>query len=167
VKIAAVLRRKAYTGIRSSPGVTGGCVTRSWTTLRPGASNDWVSNWSKVSSATGVVCRAGPEGQHVDATVGDYSLSGRHHTDPEVERTGGLALDGAWLHGPEAEVLGVVDGLVYELGHVVVVQRVDDVAAVALSVDEAEVAKEAELVGDGRLFHADGFRQLADGGGTA
>ena len=62
----------------------------------------------------------------------------------------------------EPQVLDVVDGLVEELGDVVVVEAVDDTTAVALPGDEAEGAQEAELVGDGGLFHADGGGEFGD-----
>jgi len=50
------------------------------------------------------------------------------------------AEDGVGVDGAEAQVLGVVDGLVDELGDVVVVERIDDVSALALPVDQTEVA---------------------------
>ncbi len=55
---------------------------------------------------------------------------------------------GAAVWGAEPEVLGVVDGLVEQLGDVVVVEGVDNAAAVTLSVDEAEVAQHPQLVRD-------------------
>ncbi len=45
-------------------------------------------------------------------------------------------------------------GLVEELGDVVVAEAVDDAAAVAAAGDKAEGAQEAQLSGDGGLFHA-------------
>ncbi len=45
-------------------------------------------------------------------------------------------------------------GLVEELGDVVVAEAVDDAAAVAVAGDTAQGAQEAQLVGDGGLFHA-------------
>lgn len=50
------------------------------------------------------------------------------------------AEDGVGVDGAEAQVLGMVDGLVDELGDVVVVERIDDVSALALPVDQTEVA---------------------------
>ena len=68
-KITAVLRRKAYTR-----GSSQACRTRVVDGPRPGTSVDGVLVESLVRH-TVVACRAGPEGQCVDSTVGDYSLS--------------------------------------------------------------------------------------------
>ena len=57
----------------------------------------------------------------------------------------------------------VPNRLVQQPGHVRVMQGVDDLAAVAAADDHPEVPKDAQLVGDGRLSHADGPRQPADG----
>ncbi len=59
----------------------------------------------------------------------------------------------------------MVDRLVEEPRHVVVVQAVDDRAAGALGGDEAEGAQEAELVGDRRLLHLDRLGKLGHGRG--
>ena len=65
-----------------------------------------VSNWSKVSSATEVAYRAGPEGQCVDTAVEDYSLSpptlpvsvpGRKTVLDEVAAASALTLAGNTL----------------------------------------------------------------------
>ena len=45
---------------------------------------------------------------------------------------------------------------------VIVVQRVDHLAPIALAHDEAEVTQHAELLGDGRLPHPDLARELPD-----
>ena len=63
-------------------------------------------------------------------------------------------------------MLDVVEGLVEEFGDVVVVEGVDDRAAVALAGDQAEVAQQAELVGAGGLFHADGVGEVGDRAGA-
>ena len=63
----------------------------------------------------------------------------------------------------ESDVLDVVDGLVEQVGDVGVVERVDDGPSAAVADDEAEMAEDAELVGDGRLFHLDRVGELADG----
>ena len=62
-------------------------------------------------------------------------------------------------------MLDVEDGLVEQVGHVRVVQGVDDAAPAPLPDDEAEMAKDSQLVRDGRLLHADRGRELptADG----
>ena len=56
----------------------------------------------------------------------------------------------------------VVDGFLEENTDVRVVERVDNLAAAALADDEAQVAKEAKLVRDGRLLHLNGGSKLAD-----
>jgi hypothetical protein len=71
------------------------------------------------------------------------------------------------VDGTEAEVLTVEYGLVEELGDVVVVQRVHDVAAVPVPFDEAEVAQNAELVRNGGLLHGDVSGQLVHCGRSA
>lgn len=48
----------------------------------------------------------------------------------------------------EAQVLDVMDGLVEETGNVLVVEPVDDTAAVAPSTGQAQGAQQPELVGD-------------------
>ncbi len=67
-----------------------------------------------------------------------------------------------WLRvsAAEAQVLDVVHGLVEELGDVVVVQAVDDPAALPRAGDQTQRAQQPQLVRDRRLFHADGFGQL-------
>ncbi len=64
----------------------------------------------------------------------------------------------------QPNVFGVIHRLVQQAGDVIVVQRVGDAASVALGGDQAHRAEQAQLVGDRRLFHADGFGELADGG---
>ena len=59
-------------------------------------------------------------------------------------------------------MLDVKDGLVEQFGDVGIVESVDDVLALALTDDEAEVAQLAQLVGDGRGLHADSLGELAD-----
>ena len=54
----------------------------------------------------------------------------------------------------------MADGLGEEFGDVVVVKLVDDAASGALAGDRAEVSQQAQLVRDGRCFHADGVGQL-------
>jgi hypothetical protein len=63
----------------------------------------------------------------------------------------------------EAEVFDVVDGLVEQVGDVRVVEGVDDAAAASFADYEAEVPKDAQLLGDGGPFHPDGIRQFANG----
>ena len=63
---------------------------------------------------------------------------------------------------PETEVLGVRDRLGQQQAHVVVVQRVDHLAPLTLADDEPQVTEHAQLLGDGRLPHADGLGELAD-----
>lgn len=48
----------------------------------------------------------------------------------------------------------------------IVVKVIDDSAAVAISNDESQVAKESQLMGNRRAFHADGFREFIDRAGT-
>ena len=60
----------------------------------------------------------------------------------------------------ESHVIDVPDDLFEQLGHVVVVQFVDDVSAVALAEDETEVAQQAKLMGNGGGLHPDGLRDL-------
>ncbi len=63
-------------------------------------------------------------------------------------------------------MLGVGHGLGKQLTHVVVVQPVDGVALVALSDDESEVAKYAQLLGDRGLLHSDVAGQVTHGAGS-
>jgi hypothetical protein len=56
-------------------------------------------------------------------------------------------------------VLDVVDGLVQEHRHVVVIQTVDGALAGPGAGDQAEVAQQAQLVGDRGLLHADRLGQ--------
>ncbi len=58
-------------------------------------------------------------------------------------------------------MLDVIEGLIEEFGDVVVVEGVDDRASVAFAGDQAEVAQQAELVGAGGGFHADGVGEVA------
>ncbi|GAA1506232.1 hypothetical protein GCM10009730_07090 [Streptomyces albidochromogenes] len=57
-------------------------------------------------------------------------------------------------------MLNVINGFVEKLGDVIVVQAVDNAVALPDSCDEAQSAREAELMGDRRLFHPDGFGQF-------
>ena len=61
---------------------------------------------------------------------------------------------------PEPDVLDVPEHLLEQVGDVVVVELVDHAAAGALPDDQAEVAQDAELVGDRRGVHPDGGRDL-------
>lgn len=63
-------------------------------------------------------------------------------------------------------MLHVKEGLLQELGDVVVVQRVDDGTTVALAGDQSQVAQQAQLVGAGGGFHADGVGEVADRAGA-
>ena len=65
---------------------------------------------------------------------------------------------------PEPDVLDVPGGLHEQLGDVVVVERVDDPPAAALADHEAQVAQDAQLVGDGRALHPDRPGEVADRG---
>jgi hypothetical protein len=56
----------------------------------------------------------------------------------------------------------VVGGLGEEDGDVRIVEGVDDPLALPLADYEAEVAQQAQLMRDRRLFHLDGRRQLPD-----
>ncbi len=56
----------------------------------------------------------------------------------------------------------VVDGFLEQDGDVCVVECVDDPAAASLPDDEAEMAEQAKLVGDGRWLHADRFGEVVD-----
>jgi hypothetical protein len=59
----------------------------------------------------------------------------------------------------QTQVLDVVDGLVQEHRHVVVIQAVDDALAGPGAGDQAEVAQQAQLVGDRGLLHPDRLGQ--------
>ena len=60
----------------------------------------------------------------------------------------------------EPDVFDVVDGFLEQNGNVAVVEGVDDPAPLALADDEAEVAEDPELVGDGGLLHRHSCSQL-------
>jgi len=60
-------------------------------------------------------------------------------------------------------VLHVRDCFLEQLSHVIVVQRVDDVASFTSAVDQAEVAKQAKLVRDRRALHPHIDSKLRDG----
>jgi len=62
----------------------------------------------------------------------------------------------------ESDVFDVVDGLVEQVGDVVVVERVDGMSSLTLADDEVEVAEDAELVRDGGLLHLDRLCEFAD-----
>ncbi len=64
-------------------------------------------------------------------------------------------------------MLGMRDSLGQQNAHVLVVQGVDDVPALALANDQAEMAKHPKLLGDGRLLHLNVLRQLANGARTS
>jgi len=66
----------------------------------------------------------------------------------------------------QAQVLHVGDGLLEQLGDVVVVEVVDDLTTVAPPDDEAQVTQDAQLVGDRRALHADVSSQLVDPAGA-
>ena len=78
----------------------------------------------------------------------------------------GSAGGGLAVRGSEPEMLGVEDGLVEQLSHVVVVERVDDGAALPVAVDQTQVAQQPKLVGDRRLLHLDGLGELTHRGGA-
>lgn len=63
-------------------------------------------------------------------------------------------------------MLDVVEGPFQEFGDVVVVQGLDDRAALALAGDQAEVAQQAQLVGAGGLFHAGGVGEFGGRAGA-
>lgn len=58
-------------------------------------------------------------------------------------------------------MLDVCDRLIEQLADVLVVQRIDDLAALAPASHQPEMAQEAKLMGDGRGFHAYVPRQFA------
>jgi len=60
------------------------------------------------------------------------------------------------------QVLNVRDGFVEQLADVVVMKRIDHIAALAMACDQPEMAQQAELVRHRRGFHADVLRQFAD-----
>lgn len=55
--------------------------------------------------------------------------------------------------------------LVEKFGDVVVIERIDDGTALALSRDQSEVAQESQLMRTGRLLHAHRFGEFSDGAG--
>jgi hypothetical protein len=59
-------------------------------------------------------------------------------------------------------VLDMRDRLVEQMRDVVVVEVVDDAAAVATANDESEVPQEPELVRDGRSLHSHALGDLVD-----
>jgi hypothetical protein len=65
-----------------------------------------------------------------------------------------------------APVLGVCDGFGEEDADVLVVEFVDRLAALAFADDQTGVAQQAELLGDGWLFHLDRPRELFDRAGS-
>ncbi len=75
---------------------------------------------------------------------------------------GGRGSGSGGIADAHAQVLDVVEGLVEEFGDVVVVEGVDDRAPLTFACDQSEVAQQAELVGAGGCFHADGFREVTD-----
>lgn len=66
----------------------------------------------------------------------------------------------------EPDVLDVEDGLVEQVGDVGVVECVDHLAAAPLAEHQAEVAKQPQLVGDGRRLHGDRQGELVDRAGA-
>jgi hypothetical protein len=79
---------------------------------------------------------------------------------------GGRGRSGSGAGDAQAQVLDVVERLVEEFGDVVVVQGVDDGAALAGTGDQTEGAQDPELVGAGGLFHADGGGQFGGRAGA-
>jgi hypothetical protein len=73
----------------------------------------------------------------------------RPHGDPAYSA---VAVLNAEVGGAESQVSGVADGLVEELGDVVVVDGVGDAAALPHAVDQAEMAQQPQMVGDCRVF---------------
>ncbi len=63
-------------------------------------------------------------------------------------------------------MLDVGHRFLQQLAYVLVVKLIDDPSTIALSGHQAEVAKDAQLVGNGRGLHPDRFRKLADRAGT-
>ena len=61
-------------------------------------------------------------------------------------------------------MLDVADDLLEQVGDVVVVELVDDLAPVAAAGHEPEVAQQPELVRDGRALHPDRERDLVHRG---
>lgn len=59
-------------------------------------------------------------------------------------------------------MLDVVNRLVEKLSDVIVVEPVDDAAAIAVTRDQPECAEEPELVRYRRLLHSNRSRQLSD-----
>ena len=55
--------------------------------------------------------------------------------------------------------------LIEQRGDVLVVEGVDALSPLALGDDQAVLAKHPELVGDGRLLHADRHHQFTNGMG--
>jgi hypothetical protein len=66
------------------------------------------------------------------------------------------------LYGSVASVLGVRDGFGEQDAYMLVVQLVNRLATLTFPDDQAEVAQHAELLGDGRLFHLHGTREIFD-----
>ena len=62
------------------------------------------------------------------------------------------------------QVLDVPDGLFQELTDVLVVQVVEDLPALTPTDDKPQVAQDAKLMGDGRGFHPDRYREFVDWG---
>jgi hypothetical protein len=63
-------------------------------------------------------------------------------------------------------MLDVSDGLLEQLADVVVVQRVDDVASLAVTGDQAKMAQQPQLVRDRGRLHPDGGGELGHGART-
>lgn len=80
-----------------------------------------------------------------------------------ILREGGF---GGGVGEAETQVFDVVKGLVEEFRDVLVVEGVDDRAALAGARDQAEVAQKPKLMGAGGLFHADRDDQFGGRAGT-
>src|ERR1017187_9255572 len=74
-----------------------------------------------------------------------------------VEGSG--ALDGL-VRNAHSHMLGVVNGLVQQAGHVMIEEGVDGTATGALASHQAQRSQEPELMGDGRLLHSHRLAQL-------
>lgn len=59
-------------------------------------------------------------------------------------------------------MLDVVNGFLEQDGDVGVMECVDNPAAASLADDKAEMAQEAQLVGDSRWLHANRFGEVVD-----
>lgn len=69
---------------------------------------------------------------------------------------------GGRLVRAEAEMLDVTHGLIDQLRHMHVIERIDDPPPAALTDDQPDVLQQPQLVRDGGLLHPDGIDQLRD-----